>query len=235
LLTRAIGLLERRVSEVMVPRPDVVWLAHDDTAAELLAAAVRTGHSRFPVHRGSEDEVTGTVHVKDLLRVASPDRSRTTVGELAAPCLVVPESFELRQLLARMRHEQRTFAVVVDEYGGTAGIVTMEDVLEELVGDIEDEFDRDVGSLRRIGAGRYLVHGTLRAERLADALAIGVPEGGYETAAGFVLHLLGRIPSVGDALEHDGWRIEVTAMDGLRVAQLRFEQLTPPSTGDVAP
>jgi len=229
LLTRAIGLVERRVSEVMVPRPDVVWLAHDRTAADLLEAAVRTGHSRFPVHAGSEDEVVGTVHVKDLLRVDPAGRTTTTVRELAAPPLVVPESFELRQLLARMRLEHRTFAVVVDEYGGTAGIVTMEDVLEELVGEIEDEFDRDVRALRRIGAGRYIVHGTLRADRLRDALSMQVPDGDYETVAGFVLDLLGAIPAEGDSLMHDGWRIEIASMDGLRIAELAFERTSEPA------
>lgn len=225
LLQRAVGLGGTRVSEVMVPRPDVVWLTADDTLADLRATARRTGHSRFPVRGDTEDDVIGTVHVKDLLATPMDVHGHTLVTDVAVPMLAVPESEPLRQLLTDLRREQRTFAVVVDEYGGTAGIVTVEDVLEVLVGEIEDEFDRDGHTVRRIGAGRHLVSGVLRVERLSELLGLDLPEGEYETIAGFVLDQLGHIPDPGERVRYDGWELEVTRVDGVRITEVAIRRL----------
>jgi CBS domain containing-hemolysin-like protein len=223
LLSRAAGLGDRRVTEVMVPRPDVAWLAADDDLTALRAASRRTGHSRFPVRGATEDEVLGTVHVKDLLRVPPDAHPTTTVASVAAPVFAVPESETLRQLLAVLRREHRTFAVVVDEYGGTAGIVTVEDVLEELVGDIEDEFDPAGHDVRRIGAGRHLVRGSTRIDRIEQLLDIELPEGEYETVAGFVLDRLGHIPEPGEYVDHDGRRFTVVRLEGVRIIEVSVE------------
>jgi CBS domain containing-hemolysin-like protein len=228
LLRRAVELGDTRVSEVMVPRPDVVWLTVDDSLAELREAARRTGHSRFPVHVGREDDVLGSVHVKDLLQVPGEQHAATSVRDVLVPMLAVPESEPLRRLLADLRREQRTFALVVDEYGGTAGIVTVEDVLERLVGDIEDEFDRGGHAVRRVGAGRHLVHGSLQVDRLADQFALELPDGPYETVAGFVLDQLGHIPDVGEAVVTAGWELTVTRVEGVRITELALRRLQPP-------
>ncbi len=220
LLRRAVALGDSRAGEVMVPRPDVVWLRETDTLAQLRAAARETGHSRFPVRGDSEDEVRGTVHVKDLLLVANDAHATTPVTEVLQPPLVVPESQPLRLLLGALRREQRTFAVVVDEFGGTAGIVTVEDVLEVLVGDITDEFDAEEASIRRLGAGRHIVRGSLRTELLEELLGVDVPDGAYETVAGFVLDRLGHIPARGEAVVTDDFELEVAGVEGVRITEL---------------
>ena len=238
LLRRAVELGDTRVGEVMVPRPDVVWLTPADTLAELRARARATGHSRFPVRGETEDDILGTVHVKDLLTVPPERQAGATVADVMVPPLVVPESEPLRRLLTDLRREQRTFAVAIDEYGGTAGVVTLEDVLEELVGEIEDEFDRDGMVVRRLGAGRHLVRASVRTDRLADLLGCQLPEGEYETAAGFVLDRLGRIPEGGEVVTHDGWELTVTGVEGVRITELvvrRLPEAAPPTDEGASP
>lgn len=221
LLQRAIGLGDRRVSEVMVPRPDIAWLHESDNLTALRDAARASGHSRFPVRGATEDDVIGTVHVKDLLSVPATDHDRTTLREVADPMLVVPETESLRRLLGELRREQRTFALAVDEYGGTAGIVTVEDVLEELVGDIEDEFDRGAAAeVRRVGVGRFTVSGTLRLHRAEELFEVALPDGEYETVAGFVLDRLGHIPEPGERIVHDRLEFTVLALASLRITEV---------------
>jgi CBS domain containing-hemolysin-like protein len=220
LLSRAAGLGDRRVTEVMVARPDIAWVAAEDDLDALRAAARRTGHSRFPVRGASEDEVLGTVHVKDLLRVPAERHATTSVEAVAAPVLAVPESENLRALLSALRRERKTFAVVVDEYGGTAGVVTVEDVLEQLVGEIEDEFDPAGHAIRRVGAGRHLVRGSTRLDRVEAQLGFALPEGEYETLAGFVLDQLGHIPEPGEQVAYGGRTFTVTRREGVRVTEI---------------
>ena len=220
LLARAVGLGDRRVHEVMVPRTRVDFLQVDDPLEALRELARRTGHSRFPVRGEDDDDVVGTVHVKDLLTVPRAQHGTTRVGQIAAPVLAVPESDHVRRLLGQLRAAHRTFALVVDEYGGIAGIVTVEDVLEELVGEIEDEFDAAPGAVRRVGPRRWLLDGTLRLDEVADATGLELAEGDYETVAGFVIDRLGRIPNTGAAVEHEGWELVAHRMDGVRLAQV---------------
>ena len=219
LLARAVHLGDRRVHEVMVPRTSVSFLDADDTLDDLRTASRETGHSRFPV-RGIDDDVVGTVHIKDVLAVPAADRATTRLGGIAAPAVLVPESEPLRRLLARLRRTQRTFALVIDEFGGVAGIVTVEDVIEELVGEIEDEFDRGVGSVRRVGPERWLVDGTVRVDEVGRLLATALPEGDYETIAGFVIDQLGRIPTTGAAVTAEGWTFVAQRVDGVRLARV---------------
>lgn len=226
LLQRAIGLGDRRVSEVMVPRPDVVWLRADDPLEALRDAARDTGHSRFPVRGDTEDEVAGTVHVKDLLTVPPEAHARTRLLEIADPMLAVPESESLRRLLSELRREQRTFALAVDEHGGTAGIITVEDVLEELVGDIADEFDRgDPSEVRRVGVDRFVVSGTVRLHRVEERFGVALPEGEYETLAGFMLDQLGHIPEPGERVVHGSLELTVLALSSLRITEVAVRVL----------
>ena len=225
LMLRAVELGDRRISEVMVPRPDVVWIDRDASLDDLRAKARATGHSRFPVQGEDEDDVVGTVHIKDVIGVPRERRAGVPVAAIASEALVVPESDHARRLLAQMRRQHRTFAVAVDEYGGTVGIVTLEDLLEQLVGDIEDEFDRDMVKVRRVGEDRYLVQGTVRADRVEDLVGLAVPEGDYETLAGFVIERLGHIPAPGERIEYDGWEVVVDAVDGVRVSTLQLRRL----------
>jgi CBS domain containing-hemolysin-like protein len=224
-LARAVGLWDRRASAILVPTADVVWLEATDTLDDLRRQSRDTGHSRFPVRR--DDDVLGTVHVKDLLRAdREPGITMTsTVDQIVVPCLIVPESEPLRRLLANFRAEHRTFAVVVDEYGTIVGILTLEDLLEQLVGDIEDEFDSHHSpSVRRLGPGRVRVAGRLQVDRLATALDADVPGGAYETVAGLVMDGLGRIPDDGETLDLPGLRLTVTRMDGVRIVEVEVQR-----------
>jgi CBS domain containing-hemolysin-like protein len=220
-LARAVGLWDRRASAILVPMADVVWLDATDTLDDLRRQSRDTGHSRFPVRR--DDDVLGTVHVKDLLRAGRESglTMASTVDQIVTPCLIVPESEPLRRLLANFRAEHRTFAVVVDEYGTIVGIITLEDLLEQLVGDIEDEFDpQHSPSVRRLGPGRVRVAGRLQVDRLATALDVDVPTGAYETVAGLVMDGLGRIPDDGETLDLPGLSLTVTRMDGVRIVEV---------------
>jgi CBS domain containing-hemolysin-like protein len=195
----------------------------DETVAGLAAKAAATGHSRFPVVGVDLDDVRGVVHVKDVYRVPFSERATTSVEAIMLPAFVVPETRDLADLLVDLRRQGTHLAVVVDEHGGTAGIITLEDVLEEIVGEIDDEHDRPVPHLTVVTrAGEWLLDGSLHPDEVFDACGFRVPEGQYETLAGFVLDQLGRIPEVGEGFEHDGWRVEVAARDRLRVATVRL-------------
>jgi CBS domain containing-hemolysin-like protein len=226
MLRRAVSLRARRVGEVMIPRPDVVWVRSGTSLSDMATLARTSGHSRFPIRGDSEDEVLGTVHIKDLLQVLTDHRGHTTVDDVAAVPLFVPESETLRGLLDELRQRRRTFAIVVDEFGSTAGIVTLEDVLEALVGDIVDEFDRDVRtSADGPGAGPQRMPGALALVRFAERAGIALPDGPYETLAGFVMAELGRVPEVGDRVVHEGLELVVARRDGLRVTEVAVRRL----------
>ena len=220
LLRRAVSLGVRRVGEVMVPRPDVVWATSGMSIVAMTELARVSGHSRFPIRGASEDEVLGSVHVKDQLQIAAERRAVATVDELAAPPVFVPESETLRALLDELRQRRRTFAVVVDEYGSVAGIVTLEDVLEALVGDIEDEFDRTRSVVPREAWTVERIPGATTLARFADRFGVELPEGAYETVAGLVMAGLGRVPDVGERIECEGVELAVARRDGLRVTEL---------------
>jgi CBS domain containing-hemolysin-like protein len=220
LLRRAVALGDVRVREAMVARPDVVWVDRDGSVADLLRIANSTGHSRFPVRGRGEDDVVGSVHVKNVLAVAEEHYATTPIAAIVDPIAAVPESRPVRRLLADLRREQRTFALVVDEYGGTAGIVTIEDVVEQLVGDILDEFDPDDHDVHRVGARHHLVRGSLRLRDVEHVVGRTLPAGDYDTLAGFVLSRLGHLPEVGETVRHDDVEITVTRVDGRRIQQL---------------
>ena len=226
LLTRAVELGNRRVYEVMVPRTRVAFLDGDSPVEELRVAARQTGHSRFPVVGETDDDVLGTVHIKDLLTVPGDQWDTTVLRTIASPSLIVPDTDRLRPLLGKMRQARRTFAVVADEYGGVAGIITLEDVVEELVGEIEDEFDPADSPIRRGTDGTFLFDGTVRVEDVEAALGCELPEGDYETIAGLLISELEHIPAAGEFAEVSGWRLQVVEQDGLRVVTVTASPMT---------
>jgi CBS domain containing-hemolysin-like protein len=173
------------------------------------------------------------VHVKDVYGVPYEERSEVSVASIMVPAFVVPETRDLADLLADLRRVGTHLAVVVDEHGGTAGIITLEDILEEIVGEIDDEHDRPAPNLTRVQRpGEWLLAGTLHPDEVFDACGFVVPEGDYETLAGFVLTVLGRIPEVGAAFDHDGWHVDVVELDGHRVATVRLRRPGRASGGD---
>jgi CBS domain containing-hemolysin-like protein len=224
LLTRTIRFGEKDAADALVPRRAVIGVPIDETVHQLAQRAVETGHSRFPVIGADLDDVRGVVHVKDVYRVPFAERASTPVETIMVAAFVVPETRDLADLLVDLRGGTH-LAVVVDEHGGTAGIITMEDVLEEIVGEIDDEHDRPAPKLTIVArAGEWLLDGSLHPDEVFDACGFRVPDGDYETLAGFVLDQLGRIPDVGDEFEHEGWDLEVGEIERLRVATVRLRR-----------
>lgn len=222
LLRHALTFGDKTAGDVMTPRTQVVSLDAQQTAADLLDAARSSGHSRFPVQIGHSDEVVGTVHVKRAFAVPRAERARTRLTRLMAEPVRVPESLHLDDVLTELRGRGLQLAVVIDEYGGTAGVVTVEDLVEELVGDVRDEHDRvEEPDVIVLSDGSWSVSGLLRRDELESRLGFTPPEGPYDTLAGLVLYQLGRIPQVGDATTVDGWTFTATRMDGHRIDRVR--------------
>jgi CBS domain containing-hemolysin-like protein len=234
LLSRTLRFRDKTAADALVPRTAVTAVAPDDDVTELVRVALATGFSRFPVCRNRDlDDLAGVVHVKDVYRLEPDGRRDSGVASIMTEPFVVPETKDLADLLVELRQSGSHMAVVVDEYGGTAGVITLEDVVEEIVGDIADEYDRSGAPLPTIEpSGEFIVPGTLHADEVLDATGFVVPEGEYETVAGFVLDRLGRIPAVGDGFDLDGWRVEVVAMDRLRVASVRLVAPEPAAETD---
>ncbi|HEY3894382.1 MAG TPA: hemolysin family protein [Pseudonocardiaceae bacterium] len=228
LLDRSLRFGERTAEELMTPRVRVEALRADRSIPALVDVARRTGFSRFPVYGSDLDDVLGVVHVKQAFAMPAEHRTQTLVGALATPVPTVPSSLDGDVLLDRLREGGLQVAIVVDEYGGTAGIVTLEDVVEEIVGDVRDEHDpHEVSQIQALDAQSWIISGLLRADEVDDAVGFVMPEGDYETVAGLVLERLGRIPDVGDELEVDGWRLRVLQMDRRRIAELRLTRTAP--------
>jgi len=222
LLTRSIRLADKSADDAMVHRVRIVAVDDESTVDELVALAVRTGHSRFPVMGDGLDDLVGVVHVKSVHQVAVDARAETHVVELMAPVLAVPETRDLDELLVDLREGGQQLAVVIDEHGGTAGIITLEDILEELVGEIDDEHDEITTSLTRVEAtGSTVIPASLHPDEVRDLTGFEMPDGEYETLAGLVLDQLGQIPTPGDMCTVEGWRLEVVAMERLRIASVR--------------
>ncbi|MGW8063043.1 hemolysin family protein [Streptomyces ziwulingensis] len=224
LFVRTLNLADLTAGNVMTPRVQVVALDSRATCEDVANATRATGLSRFPVHRDGLDAVVGTAHIKDVLAVPAEQRSGIPVAEVMREPLLVPESLTVDRLLDRLSG-RRTMAVVIDEYGGTAGVATLEDIVEEVVGEVRDEHDPhetpelDPAGTDDQGRALYRADGAARVDRLAR-LGFKVPEGPYETVAGLVAAGLGRIPVVGDVLEVAGWRLAVVDATGRRAAQV---------------
>ena len=201
LLARSLTFAERTAADVLTPRPRVEFVAVASSAADVLATSARTGFSRFPVFDADHDDVVGLVHLKRALAVPPADRNQVRVADLMVDVPVVPESLPLGQLLDSLRSRGFQLAVVVDEYGGTAGLLTLEDVVEELVGDITDEHDETADSDYRRPDGTWLLPGTLRPDEIVELTGVQLPESGeYETVAGLLIAELGHIPQSGETI-----------------------------------
>ena len=221
LLTRAISFTEKVAADVMVPRVAVDSLSRHDSVTDLRRLARDTGHSRFPVTGEDLDEIIGVVHVKDSFKVPPERRPITPVGHIAKPALAIPDSRPLDELLIDMQRQSRALAIVVDEYGGTAGIITIEDLLEEILGEIADEHDpvEANGTTPQSGSRRE-VPGLINRHDLEEEFGLVLPDGHFETLGGFVISQLGRFPQPGDRASYQGWIFEVLEMDGRRIDRL---------------
>jgi CBS domain containing-hemolysin-like protein len=239
LLSRSISFGDKTAGDVMTPRTQVVAIAAGASVAAMLDEARTSGHSRFPVVAGNRDDpsasgdlddVRGVVHVKHAFAVPRERRSRANVGSITHRIASVPDSLPLDPLLATLRRPGLQMAVVIDEYGGTAGVVTLEDLIEELVGEVEDEYDMpDAPSVVADPTEGRVLSGLLRIDELPDAAGFTAPEGPYATLGGLVMDRLGRLPETGDAVTVEGRTLTVVELDGRRAA---WVQLGPPNESD---
>jgi len=228
LLSRSLELSGLDAGAAMTPRRDVVAVEEWAKASDVALLARTSGRSRILVHGGDLDHVVGAVHAKDILLVEPAARTEVTAGELARPVPVTHEHHRLEDLLVEMRSAHQMLTVVVDEHGVVVGIVTLEDVLEELIGDFEDETDRRQRRCRRIGERTYRLEGGLRPDELEDETGVRLPEGDWDTIAGFIIATLDRVPALGDELDVQGSTFRVTGVDGYAITEIRLEAAPPP-------
>jgi len=222
MLTRSLDFGDRTASDVMTPRVRAVAVERTASAEDVLLLARQTGFSRFPVTGdGGWDDIDGIVHVKKAIAVPQERRADVPVSALMVAQVLVPETIRLDPLLLQLRAAGLQMAIVVDEYGGTAGVVTLEDVVEEIVGEVSDEHDRTDGDAQPLGDGAWSVPGLWRPDEVREATGAVVPDGAsYETLGGFVMAGLGRLPRVGDEVGVPGWNLRVARMEGRRVDRL---------------
>ena len=222
------------VREIMVPRTDMITAGADATIAECIDLAISKGLSRIPVYGENADDIAGIVYIKDLVRAEREGNLKLPVSELARPAMFVPETKRVAELLAEMQSRRTHMAIVVDEYGGTAGVATLEDLLEELVGEIADEFDDEVPNVEQLPNGDVLVNATLNVDDLNEELGLTLPEGTYDSLGGMVFELLGRVPVSGDevSVEEAAVRVIVERVDGRRVTRVRLVHTEPAELAD---
>jgi putative hemolysin len=218
--------------EVMVPRPDMVTIEGEKSITVALETALAAGYSRIPVHEGQIDDIQGLAYTKDLVRAERVGKGEQPVRSLARPAVFVPESKEVSALLRQMQEEKFHMAIVVDEYGGTAGLITLEDLLEELVGEIVDEFDVEEPTVQRHPDGSVEVSARYAVDDVDQLLGAELPQGTWDTVGGLMMDLVGRVPDAGDSVEIDGFRLTALDVRGRRISRIRIEPTVPVGASD---
>jgi putative hemolysin len=225
LLQSIVDFGDTLVREVMTPRPDLVAIREDSTIADLRALFREQEYSRFPVFKDSLDNISGFVFVKDLVALESGEETRR-ITTLMRPAVIVPESKRVPELLKQFQRQQTQIAIVVDEYGGTAGLVTIEDLLEEIVGEIRDEYDVESDSIEDEGGGSFVFNGKVDIDEVAQRLNVQIEREGFETVGGYLLTHLGRVPAVGEHVDIDGLHVEVLGVERRRINKVRVSRIS---------
>ena len=227
-MIRGVVRLDQTVArEIMVPRVDMVSIEMGTSLNEVARQMMELRHSRIPVYEGNVDKIVGVAYARDMLLFLSSDENPpdTLTADLVRPALFIPESKPLEELLNEFQEKQVHIAMVVDEYGGVAGLVTIEDLLEEIVGEIRDEFDANEAEIQTVGDGIFLIDARVTIDQINEALQVKVKSNGFDTIGGFVYHQLGKIPSRGDLVEYDDITIEVLSTIGRRLKTLKVIQV----------
>ena len=213
---------ETKVHEIMVPRTDMIFLEADDTLADAVKLFIEEGHSRIPVYEESPDNIIGILYVKDTLKNLLDSNLNCDVRNLLRKPIFVPETIRTAELLENMRREHIHIAIIVDEYGGVAGLVTMEDILEQIVGEIQDEYDQETPEIQKLDDGSYLVQGVISLENLSEELGTEFESEDAESLGGLVLTLSGSFPEEGEIFEYNGWQIKVEGLEDHRITMLKL-------------
>jgi putative hemolysin len=216
------------VREIMVPRPDIVAIEVNSDITELARLMVERGYSRIPVYEGNIDHILGIAHGKEVMRHLTSRRSSNSIRDIIRPAFVVPESKKVHELLTEMRQRQASIAIVVDEYGGTAGIVTLEDLLEEIVGEIRDEFDVEERPVQLLTENEVIVDGRVGIDELNEMFDTSIQKQDFDSIGGFIINELGRMPSVGDTVQTDGINLKVLSVAGRRIKKVHVIRTAEP-------
>jgi CBS domain containing-hemolysin-like protein len=216
--------------EVMIPRTDIVAIPSDAPIVEIIDQATRHGYTRIPVYDGSVDNIIGVLNVKDLLRLWSMPVGEADLKPLLRKPYFIPETKNIHQLLHELKGERQHMAIVIDEYGGTAGLVTLEDLIEEIVGEIRDEHDADETGLVELPDGSVLVDSRIGIEKVEERFGVTLPDGKYETLAGFILHLIRKIPLTGDVVRHDDLEMVIASATERSIKKVKIRK-----TGEATP
>ena len=232
MLQGVLEVADTQARDIMIPRSHMVVVSQDQTPAQILKVISESNHSRFPVIGDGRDEVVGIVLAKDVLKQYIRDHQPFSLEPLVRPAVFVPESKRLNTLLAEFRESRNHMAIVVDEYGGVAGLVTIEDVLEQIVGEIDDEHDADAAPpIQPQDGGKFVVQALTRIEEFNEFFNTEISNADYDTVGGLVMHELGRLPRRGEQLDYDGLRFKVLRGDRRRLHTLEVSRLPPPSAG----
>ena len=229
LLEKVFRFGDRRMREVMTPRTEIVWLPKGITLAQFLKIYRENSHTRFPVYEGSQENVIGILSVKDVLSELSTGKiaPESDISSLLREVYLVPETKSVSETFAEMRQNRHTVALTFDEFGGIAGLATMKQLLEVIVGQVSDDGHSPERPVTPLGGNRYHAEAIVPVTEINDELPLEIPQGDYQTLAGFILAQLGRIPETGDSVEHNDWSITVKAMDGVRIDQVELTQRQP--------
>lgn len=222
-----IHLADRTAREIMVPRIDIVAADVDASLDDVLRLITTRGYSRIPVYEDTIDNIVGVVYAKDLIKLLAQGK-RAPIREIMRPPHFVPESKRVDELLAELRNSRVHIAIVVDEYGGTAGLVTIEDLLEEIVGEIQDEYDVEEATIERVSEDEAIVDARVSLDAVNDLFDLDLESEDYDTIGGFVYHHLGKVPAPGDEFQADGLSLQVLSVAGRRIRKLRVKKLPPP-------
>jgi CBS domain containing-hemolysin-like protein len=235
LLRNLADFRETMVREVMTPRPDIIAIEHTATVESLLTLFREQQYSRLPVFNETLDNVVGILFIKDLLQQLRPGTAMAgPIAPFVRPAHFVPETKRVPDLLKEFQRKRLQIAIVVDEYGGTAGLVTVEDLLEEIVGEIRDEYDVEVERIVDEGQGKFLLSGSVHVEEMASLMKVDIEGQGFETVGGFLLSRLGRVPAVGEHFEVDGLDVEIVETEQRRITRVRMGRLEPVASADAA-
>ncbi len=235
LIGQIMGLGDTIVREVMVPRPDMVTVGGGDSVADALERVIESGFTRLPVTADSVDDIQGIVLAKDLIAAhlhGGAADGPATCAQTMRPATFVPETKRVHDLMREMQVTKSHLAVAVDEYGGVAGLVTLEDIIEELVGEIADEYDADEALIQVVGEGAFVFSGRLPASRLAEVLELRLPEGDWDTVGGLVLDRMGHVPEPDETTELDGWRLSALEVEGRRISRVGARRATGPDSSE---
>jgi magnesium and cobalt transporter len=215
-----LDLREMRAHSIMIPRTAVTTAPIDSTLGEVIQLVRACGHTRIPMHDGNMDEIVGILHAKDLLKLMGEDPTSRIPPAILRKPFFVPQTQKVTELLRHLKNRKSHLAIVTDEYGGTAGIITIEDILEEIVGEIMDEHDREAPDVKILEDGSLLADARVEVEKLEEALGFKLPPGDFESVGGFVIHLLGRIPGVNEQIHFENLKITIKSADERRIEKL---------------